>query len=105
MSRGTPREARVGAEARVRAFLAHWGPPIPAEAGDATRPDSRGQCDAFLEAAPDVVCGRDEAFRWLERGFEERINSMVFLNSMESLDPLRDDPRFRDLVARIGLPN
>ncbi len=50
-----PQPRDPGAEARVRAFLAHWGPPIPAAAGDATRPDSRGQCDAFLEAAPDVV--------------------------------------------------
>lgn len=48
---------------------------------------------------------REEALRWLERGFEERVNLMVFLNSMESLDPLRHEPRFRALVARIGLPN
>ncbi len=46
----------------------------------------------------------DEAFRWLERGFEERINFMVFLHCMADLDPLRGDPRFRDLLARIGLP-
>ena len=48
---------------------------------------------------------REEALRWLERGFEERVNLMVYLNSMECLDPLRHDPRFRALVARIGLPN
>ena len=46
---------------------------------------------------------RDRVFRWLERGFEERINYMVFLNNLETLDPLRGDPRFRDLVKRIGL--
>ena len=46
---------------------------------------------------------RDQVFRWLERGFEERINFMVFLNNLETLDPVRGDPRFRDLVRRIGL--
>lgn len=47
---------------------------------------------------------REQAFRWLERGFEERINFMIFVNNMETLDPLRGDPRFRELVKRIGLP-
>ena len=55
---------------------------------------------------PLVALGEHEqAFRWLERGFEERINLMIFVNSVEALDPLRRDPRFRDLVQRIGLPN
>ncbi len=43
------------AEARVRAFLAQWGPDVPASAGDITRPDFREQCDAMLDAAPTVV--------------------------------------------------
>jgi TolB-like protein/cytochrome c-type biogenesis protein CcmH/NrfG len=47
---------------------------------------------------------REQAFRWLEQGFEERINYMIFLNTLEALDPLRSDPRFRHLVQRIGLP-
>ena len=55
---------------------------------------------------PLVALGEHEqAFQWLERGFEERINLMIFINSVEALDPLRRDPRFRDLVQRIGLPN
>ena len=57
---------------------------------------------AFIHAHA-ALDDRDQAFRWLERGFEERINYMVFLNNLESLDPLRGDPRFRDLVKRIGL--
>lgn len=43
------------AEARVRAFLAGWGPPVPAEAGDATPPDFAAQCDAMLAVSPPVI--------------------------------------------------
>jgi nitronate monooxygenase len=42
-------------EARLRAFLAGWGPPAPAEAGDATPPDFAAQCEALLAAAPPIV--------------------------------------------------
>ena len=42
-------------EARVRAFLAGWGPAVSAEAGDAPLPDFDAQCDAFLELAPTAV--------------------------------------------------
>jgi nitronate monooxygenase len=42
-------------EASVREFLAQWGPPVPAEAGDATPPDFASQCDVLLEAAPPIV--------------------------------------------------
>ena len=43
------------AEARVRTFLGQWGPPVPAEAGDATPPDFDAQCAALLEARPAAV--------------------------------------------------
>ncbi len=42
-------------EARVRSFLAHWGPPVPPEAGDATPPDFAAQCEAMLAARPPIV--------------------------------------------------
>jgi nitronate monooxygenase len=43
------------AEARTRAFLAGWGPPVPPGAGDVTRPGLDEQCDAFVDAAPAAV--------------------------------------------------
>ena len=43
------------AEARMRAFLASWGPAVPLEAGDAALPDFDAQCEAFLDAAPTAV--------------------------------------------------
>jgi nitronate monooxygenase len=45
----------AAAEARVREFLAHWGPPAPPEAGDAVPLDFARQCEALLAAGPPVV--------------------------------------------------
>jgi len=42
-------------EARVRRFLADWGPSVPQEAGDATPHDFAAQCEAMLLAAPPIV--------------------------------------------------
>jgi len=44
----------------------------------------------------------DQAITWLKRGYEERFNPGVLLRP--GFDPLRLDPRFEDLVRRIGLP-
>lgn len=42
-------------EARVRDFLAGWGPAVSAEAADATPPDFAAQCEAMLAAGPPIV--------------------------------------------------
>ena len=47
-----PPARNADAEARMRAFLASWGPPVPASAGDARPPDFASQCDALIDAAP-----------------------------------------------------
>lgn len=44
------------AEARVRTFLARWGPEVPPAAGDAAvLPDFHEQCEAFLQSRPTAV--------------------------------------------------
>jgi TolB-like protein/DNA-binding winged helix-turn-helix (wHTH) protein/Tfp pilus assembly protein PilF len=43
-----------------------------------------------------------QAMKWLERAYEERFNPSILLRS--GFDPLRSDPRFQDLLRRIGLP-
>ena len=45
----------------------------------------------------------DQAMNWLEKGYEERFNPGVLLRP--GLDSLRSDPRFQNLMRRIGLPN
>ena len=47
----------------------------------------------------------EQAFAWLERSFQERRDRMVWLNVDPLLEPLRSDPRFHDLVRRVGLPS
>jgi TolB-like protein/DNA-binding winged helix-turn-helix (wHTH) protein/Tfp pilus assembly protein PilF len=44
----------------------------------------------------------DQAMNWLEKGFEERFNPGVLLRP--GFDPLRSDPRFQNLLHRVGLP-
>jgi serine/threonine-protein kinase len=47
---------------------------------------------------------RERAFEWLERAFEERSDHLPYLGVNPRVDALRGDPRFRDLLARMGLP-
>jgi DNA-binding winged helix-turn-helix (wHTH) protein len=47
---------------------------------------------------------KEQAFVWLEKAFQERTNYLAFLKVFPILDPLRSDPRYVDLVRRIGLP-
>ena len=46
----------------------------------------------------------EHAFAYLEKSYDERRDRMVWLNVDPLLDPLRADPRFDDLVRRVGLP-
>lgn len=51
------------------------------------------------------VGDRDQAFRWMDVAFEERSHWLVWLGLDPRLDPLRADPRFADLIRRVGLPS
>jgi TolB-like protein/DNA-binding winged helix-turn-helix (wHTH) protein/Flp pilus assembly protein TadD len=46
----------------------------------------------------------DQTFRWLEKTYEEREGALVYLNVEPMFDTVRSDPRFKDLVHRVGLP-
>ena len=45
----------------------------------------------------------DEAFAWFEEAFKEQSNLLQFLKVQPFYDPIREDPRFKDLVRRVGL--
>jgi TolB-like protein/Tfp pilus assembly protein PilF len=46
----------------------------------------------------------ETAFEWLEKAYVERASSLILLNVDPAWDPLRDDPRFEDLVRRMNFP-
>jgi tetratricopeptide (TPR) repeat protein len=46
---------------------------------------------------------RDEAFRWLESAYALRAFKLVKIGRNLRFEPLRSDPRFQDLLRRIGL--
>jgi tetratricopeptide (TPR) repeat protein len=47
---------------------------------------------------------KDQAFFWLEKAYRDREHDLVFSNVWPMFDSLRSDPRFQDLIRRIGLP-
>ena len=47
----------------------------------------------------------DRAIEYLEKSYEEHSHWLIYLHMDPGIDGLRDDPRFQDLLRRVGLPN
>lgn len=45
----------------------------------------------------------NEAFAWLEKAYEERDPQLAYLKAGRRFEPLRKDPRFDQLIRRVGL--
>jgi TolB-like protein len=46
---------------------------------------------------------KEQALAWLEKAFKERADLLTWLNVEPMMDDVRSDPRFQDLIRRIGL--
>lgn len=46
---------------------------------------------------------KDQAFEWLEKLYQDRAFDIAYINVDPFFDKLRADPRFADLVGRVGL--
>jgi len=64
------------------------------------------QVSPFLPAV--VYAGlndKDKAFYWLERAYQERANWLILIKVGRRMKNLHGDPRFDDLLKRIGFPS
>lgn len=64
----------------------------------------RSYLSSYEVAAVYVALGdKEQAFQFLEQAYKEHCFHLVFLNVWPQFAPVRSDPRFRDLLHRIGL--
>ena len=53
---------------------------------------------------PNAYLGeKDQVLEQLEKAYEEREAGLTQIRSRPEFDPLRDDPRFHDLLLRMNL--
>ena len=88
------REAAAATSARV-----YWQKRLEQEMEESKRELSAGfeMAEIFAQLGE-----KDQAFASLERAYEEHSFMMLYLKAAPNLDPLRSDPRFADLLRRVG---
>ena len=60
---------------------------------------------AFTRAIVHVGLGqKDRAFEWLDNAYQERDSWLVYVKPWPPFDSIRSDPRYLDLLRRVGLP-
>ncbi len=63
------------------------------------------EIDGFRIASVYIGLGdNDKAFEWLEKDFQTRRPGLIELRLEYEFKALREDPRFKDLMKRMGLP-
>src|SRR5215470_1990414 len=65
--------------------------------------------DSVLYDASDIAASyallgnKEQAFFWLNKGYEERNINIFYVGVLPGYDSLRSDPRYADLIRRMGL--
>jgi tetratricopeptide (TPR) repeat protein len=70
----------------------------------ASAADARYTCAYEVGTVYARLGDTDRAFLWMERGFAEQCDCLVWLKTEPWLDPLRVDPRYEALVTRVRFP-
>jgi tetratricopeptide (TPR) repeat protein len=73
--------------------------------GDLTKLAKQKYVAPYFFAGIHIGLGEnDRAIECLEKAYEEHCHSLIYLHLDPSMEGLRDDPRFQDLLRRVGLP-
>jgi hypothetical protein len=72
---------------------------------DLTKASKQNYFPAYLFATIHVALGENEqGLAWLEVAYTHRDPYLVHLKKDAAFDPVRSDPRFQDLLRRVGFP-
>jgi TolB-like protein/DNA-binding winged helix-turn-helix (wHTH) protein/tetratricopeptide (TPR) repeat protein len=72
---------------------------------DMKRAAPKARAESYSFALLCAAIGREnEAIDWLNQSYREHSGGMALLKSSRRLDPLRSNPRFKALLAQVGLP-
>jgi len=47
---------------------------------------------------------KERMYEWLQKAYDERSKGMPFLKVEPAFEPYRSEPRFQDLMRKVGLP-
>jgi len=87
--------AVAGKKDKAHAFLA-----------DLQERSAKGYVSSFWVAAIYLGLGDfDNAFEWLEKAYEEKDSNLIYVTVVPIFDPVRPDPRYKQLLIKMGLEN
>jgi eukaryotic-like serine/threonine-protein kinase len=73
---------------------------------DLTKQAKQKYVPSYFFAGIHIGLGEDDrAIEYLEKSYEERSHWLTYLNIDPSMDALRSNPRFQNLLQRVGLPS
>jgi len=73
--------------------------------GDLTKLAKHKYVASYFFAGIHIGLGEDDrAIECLEKSYEEHSHWLIYLHIDPSMDDLRNNPRFQDLLKRVGLP-
>ncbi len=86
--------AAVGRRDEVRKFLE-----------EIEEKTTRMYVPVYRIAAVHLMLGnKEQALEWLENAYPDDSGWLIWIKVDPAMDPLRDNPRFRDLVGRMHFP-
>lgn len=59
----------------------------------------------YLAETCSVMGEKNEAFELLESAYREKVPLLIYLGVRPTFDNIRSDPRYADLLRRLGLPH
>jgi Tfp pilus assembly protein PilF len=73
-------------------------------AGLVSRAEQGVSCGVSIATIYAGLGDLDEAFRWLDRARQQREGDLIYVTCAPPYERLRSDPRYAELVSRMGLP-